>query len=198
MADDGNHKQKKVKEMAGLAQRLAGKLVDAANDPDGDARRAAAEDEADRRQELILDAYHAARKPAQPLVGTPLRDLAALRDHLRAAGGDVTAHGAGLRVAGDPPVDVDWVAEHRQVRLRITPALHVAADHKAAIAAVVADGNAQTGIAVWRTEPHLLAELTVPCSPDGSVSSAEVDRAVRILRTTVARDAAALRKAAGG
>jgi hypothetical protein len=184
--------------LADRARKLAGQLVDAAKDPDGDAHAEAAEAERDRRDKLILEAFHAARKPAQPLVGTPLATLDALRDHLKSGGSAVAPQASGLRIAGDPPIDVDWAVEHRQVRFTITPDVRVPADKKAAVAAVVATGNAQTGIPVWRAEPELIAEVTAPCAADGSVSSAEVDRAVKILRTTVARDAADLRKAVGG
>jgi hypothetical protein len=190
--------QDEKKALADRARKLAGQLVDAANDPDADARAEAAEAERDLRDKRILEAFHAARKPAQPLVGTPLATLDALRDHLRAGGNQVAAQASGLRIAGEPPIEVHWAAEHRQVRFTITPGLDVPAARKAEVNEVVARGNAQTGIAVWRAEPELIAEVTAPCAPDGSVSSAEVDRAVKILRTTVARDAADLRKAAGG
>lgn len=179
-------------ELEKRAQRLAGLLVKAANDPEADRWREAAEAEQEKRQVLILDAYHAARKPAEPAVGTALRDAAALRRHLQASGHEVTLHHEGMRIAADPPVDIRWAAERGQVRFTIRPAIKIASNRRAELDAAIARGNALTGLPVWRAEPEPIAEASAPTAADGSVSSAEVDRAIKILRTTVARDEAEL------
>lgn len=194
--NDGKNKPTPEQEMTRRAQQLAGALVRAASDPVADREREAFEDEQDRDTQALIAAYHAARKKPDEPPGTPLADLAALRDYLKAKVGEVRPRANGLHIA-DPPIDVEWETEHRQVRFTTHVGVTVHEDRKAAVAAVVAKANSLSGIQVWRTEPQLTAEVLAPVT-DNAVWTRDVDRAVAILRTTLARDEAGLRKAAGG
>jgi hypothetical protein len=128
--------------------------------------------------------------------GQPLADLATLREYLRAELGDIKLRANGLRLT-DPPIEIEWVPEHRQVRFFTHLQIKVPPDRRADVAAAVARGNELAGRTVWRTEPELTAEVVERTDADGAVWTREVDRAIAILRTSVARDAQALRRAAG-
>jgi len=183
-------------EMTKRAQGLAAALVRAANDPEADRQRAAYEDEQDRDTQTLIAAYHAAQKKPDEPPGAPIADLAALKAYLSGKVGGVEQRDGRLHIA-TPPIDVEWEREHRQVRFTTHPHLSIPDDRKAAVAAVVADANARTQFQVWRTEPELTAEVLAPITDD-AVWTRDVDRAVAILRTTLAHDGQALRKAAGG
>jgi hypothetical protein len=177
------------------AQDFAAALVKAAKEPDS-AEFLAEEEARDRKQAAVIAAFHAVRNRPDEPPGQALADVAALAAYLVGKGLAVTARADGLRIA-DPAIDVDWTREHEQVRFATHPGFAVPHDRKPEVAAVVAKANALSGLSVWRTEPELTAEYTAALD-GGALWSRDADRAVRILKTTLARDADELRHAAGG
>jgi hypothetical protein len=143
-----------------------------------------------------MAAYHAVRNRPDEPPGQPLADVGALKAYLVAKGLAVTARADGLRVT-DPAIDIDWTREHQQVRFATHPGFAVPADRKAEVAAVIAKANALSSLQVWRSEPELTAEY-IAVLDGGALWSRDADRAVRILKTTLVRDADELRHAAGG
>ena len=172
------------------ARRLADLLVKAANDPVAERRREIAEEELDRRDALILEAYHAAREPISPVAGSPLGDVAALHGHLQSSGHEVTRYRDDLRIEAEPPVDIHWASERHDVRFVVRLPVEILPDRQAKLDEAIVRCNALTGLPIWRASPALIAAVSAPVAADGSVSSGEVDRALRILKTTVARDEA--------
>ncbi len=173
-------------QMTRRAQALAGQLVEAARQPDSP-EFLAGQEAHERRQAAVIAAYHAVRRRPDEPPGQALPDLAALRAHV--AGKE--RHGS------QPAVDIDWITEEHQVRFTVRPAIDVPADRRAAVAALVAKANALSGLEVWRTEPELAVEHSVPLH-DGILWTRDADRALRIVTTTLARDLEELREAASG
>jgi hypothetical protein len=192
--DDDDSTLSPAEQMKRRAQRLAGALVDAARAPDS-AEFLAEEEAHERRQAAIIAAYHAVRKRPDEPPGTALADIAALRDHLHGQGLATAARADGLRVV-EPAIDIEWMREHQQVRFTAHPGFAVPATRKAEVAAVVAKANALSQLQVWRTEPELTAEY-IAALEGGTLWTRDADRAIRILKTTLARDADELREAAG-
>lgn len=176
------------------AQGLAAALVKAAKEPDS-AEFLAEEEAHERRQAVIMAAFHAVRNRPDEPPGQPLADVAALAAYLTGKGLAVATRTDGLRIA-DPAIEIDWTREHQQVRFATHPGFAVPADRKAEVAAVVAKANALSSLQVWRIEPELTAEY-IAVLDGGALWSRDADRAVRILKTTLARDADELRHAAG-
>jgi hypothetical protein len=191
MANEDDERAK----MKQRAQGLAAALVKAAQEPDS-AEFLAEEEAHERRQAAIMAAFHAVRNRPDEPPGQPLADVAALAAYLAGKGLAVDVHTDGLRIA-DPAIQVDWTREHQQVRFAIHPGIAVSAERKAEVAAVVAKANALSSLQVWRIEPELIAEY-IAALDGGALWSRDADRAVRILKTTLARDADELRHAAGG
>jgi hypothetical protein len=192
--DDDDPNLTPEERMKRRTQRLAGQLVKAAQEPDS-AQFLADEEAQERRQARILAAFHAVRNRPDEPPGQALADVGALREYLEGKGLDVRGAAHGLRVA-EPAVDIDWIGEHQQVRFTAHAGIPVSADRKPTVAAVVAKANALSSLQVWRTEPELTAEY-IAALDGGKLWSRDVDRAIRILKTTLARDVDELREAAG-
>jgi hypothetical protein len=170
-------------EMTRRAQGLAEKLVRAANDPDADAERAGYEDEQDRERQALIAAYHASKQRPNTPTGAPIADLAALRAYLGDRAGEI---------------EIEWEAEHRQVRFCTALDLAIPDERKAAVGEAIARANARLGASVWRPASHgLVAEMVAPVGDTG-VWTRDVDRAIDVLRATLASDAATMRAAAKG
>jgi hypothetical protein len=84
-------------------------------------------------------------------------------------------------------MEIRWDAEDGRVRFTARAGIAVAAERRAAVAAVVAKANALSGIEVWRTEPELAVECVADLH-DGRLWTRDADRAIRIVETTLARD----------
>jgi hypothetical protein len=193
-SDDDDPDLTPEERMKRRAQKLAADLVRAAKEPDSP-EFLADEEAQERRQAAIIAAYHAVRNRPDEPPGQALADVGALREYLKGKGLDVRVAANGLHVA-EPAVDIDWMREHQQVRFSTHAGIPVSADRKPTVAAVVAKANALSGISVWRTEPELTAEY-IAALDGGTLWSRDVDRAIRILKTTLARDVDELREAAG-